>query len=508
MLLLPVAGAFLAYLAGNRGSRVIALLISTVELGLAFILALAYTPPTTAGEKTTSVPLLAVECCKKNEVVEVSCGNGVDNDCDGLTDCEDTDCDNKQCGSKQCKPGASGGCKRYCRETPLKGCADCTLVCKEINCVDEIDNDDDGKTDCDDSDCDADPACVACVDVDEDGYGARGTALTNCEFAEEDCNDNAAAVNPGATEVCDNGIDDDCDGDIDDDDLDCEEVVEPQCEPGETRDCGPETEEGECAFGTQTCADSGLWDDCEDAVYPTDELCNQLDDDCDTVIDNVGGGNSPEETRCACYGGAAPKAQEDTTNKIDDNCDGAFAPEEADLDEDGFAIFEGDCDDMNPVISPIAGERCWNRIDDNCNGEIDEGCSGTGSSGGHGGDGSRPTGANFEVGNGICEIGESAENACVDCGCTSGKTCIDNKCILTSAAAAAAANKLSPPTTPNIIDQMSNNPFPFTAAILGLLIAVLVASLGSYYFYYLPRKELGDLGEFYPAEQQIPASGY
>ena len=56
------------------------------------------------------------------------CFDGIDNDGDGFTDCDDFDCDNA------------------CDESQ--------------NCFDGIDNDGDGFIDCDDFDCDGDPDCL------------------------------------------------------------------------------------------------------------------------------------------------------------------------------------------------------------------------------------------------------------------------------------------------------------------------------------------------------------
>jgi hypothetical protein len=60
------------------------------------------------------------------------------------------------------------------------------------------------------------------ADVDNDGYGDVGISTSSCNGTpigyttqSGDCNDNNANINPGATEICGNGIDDNCDGNID-----------------------------------------------------------------------------------------------------------------------------------------------------------------------------------------------------------------------------------------------------------------------------------------------------
>jgi len=94
------------------------------------------------------------------------CNDQVDNDGDGLTDCDDDKCiGNEACASvcgngnleseEACDNGDGNG---YCPST----CSlDCTLNSCEI-CDDQIDNDEDDYTDCDDSDCVEDNFCDSC----------------------------------------------------------------------------------------------------------------------------------------------------------------------------------------------------------------------------------------------------------------------------------------------------------------------------------------------------------
>ena len=60
---------------------------------------------------------------------------------------------------------------------------------------------------------------AVCADLDGDGYGWPGSYC--CLHPEPDCNDADPAIHPYATEVCNNGKDDDCDGLIDYNDPDC-----------------------------------------------------------------------------------------------------------------------------------------------------------------------------------------------------------------------------------------------------------------------------------------------
>ena len=51
---------------------------------------------------------------------------------------------------------------------------------------------------------------------------------------------------------------------------------------------------------------------------------------------------------------------------LDNACVGYVPEEDADLDSDGWAVCEGDCDDANAHLSPGAAEVCNGR-DDDCN---------------------------------------------------------------------------------------------------------------------------------------------
>ena len=121
--------------------------------------------------------------------------------------------------------------------------------CSEI-CDNGVDDDGDGLIDCDDPDCIGDPACAgcSCIDADGDGYYPTTCADPLCTPA-TDCDDTDPDNYPGNPEVCDGG-DNDCDGDVDCDDVDIPDADgDGWCE---CEDCD-DTDPGVGAGSTEIC---------------------------------------------------------------------------------------------------------------------------------------------------------------------------------------------------------------------------------------------------------------
>jgi len=371
--------------------------------------------------------------------------NGVDDDCDGLIDDAD--------------PNLSGGSSIWYVDADMDGSGNpniTLLACSQptgyVNtgndCNDNdptvgefaqevcngVDDDCDGLVDA--ADPDVQGGSIWYQDADNDGFGSAASTLTSCNQPAGyvpnslDCNDGDANINPAATEICDNNVDDDCDGLID--------TADPDAQSSTWFQDFDNDGYGSSAATIQACTQPAGYvpndQDCNDAAANINpaatESCNGLDDDCDGLIDDNDPSlqgtsvwyidfdgdsyGSPNGVINACFQPTGyssnnldcndnnfninPGAGEICDNNIDDDCDGlidAADPDVAggsstwyqDVDGDGFgnaaAVLTGcnqpngyvgnnlDCNDNNFNINPGALEICDNGIDDDCDGFID-----------------------------------------------------------------------------------------------------------------------------------------
>ncbi|MGM0558753.1 MAG: hypothetical protein ACQEVA_20370, partial [Myxococcota bacterium] len=73
--------------------------------------------------------------------------------------------------------------------------ASATCVSGESDCTDGIDNDQNGYTDCDDSSCDTDPACSGGSEICDNGTDDDGDGFVDCD--DFDCDDDPACASSG-----------------------------------------------------------------------------------------------------------------------------------------------------------------------------------------------------------------------------------------------------------------------------------------------------------------------
>ena len=197
------------------------------------------------------------------------CDNGVDDNGNGLVDCEDPQCDGFVDGATSCGVGACAATGNLVCQTPNQ-VDNCTPGAPagegpftDPSCSDGVDNDCDGLTDA------ADPDCEVPPEICDNGVDDNANGLTDCE--EPQC----TGFVYGPTS-CGVGA--------------CTAAGQSVCQtPNVVDTCQPGSPGGEGPFGDASCGD-GIDNDCDGLTDAADPDCEAPPEVCDNGIDDNGNG--------------------------------------------------------------------------------------------------------------------------------------------------------------------------------------------------------------------------
>lgn len=348
--------------------------------------------------------LFVTSCVVGGVSKETNCVDGVDNNGNGLTDCDDPDCaDHQACVINEDKEICDNNIDDNdngltdCDDPECSDHSNCTIA-RETICDDGIDNDGDGYTDCEDTDCVDDPACINNHENCTDGIDNTGNGLTDCDDPE--CQYHVACQS-GDDEICDDGIDNDDNGLTDCDDPYCSN--HPSCQGGEgdlsclginmCYNCCT-AGDGECydacdAEGTAEgqaemnayfeCAITNCDTECdgstpEECNICVDTYCSSETDACDWGYTNVTGCWTFMDCTADCTGtipdgtGNASTCPSNTTLHCYQDCFSATSQQSVDK---YFAIFDCIDDYCSAHCDDMGSTECQNCYGSYCGAEID-----------------------------------------------------------------------------------------------------------------------------------------
>ncbi|MFM7203562.1 MAG: MopE-related protein [Myxococcota bacterium] len=210
-------------------------------------------------------------------------------------------------------------------------------------------------------------------DVDQDGFVAS-------QAGGSDCNDNEPLINPGVTEVPYDGIDQDCSG-ADLVDVDGDTYIGATAGGDDCNDTTPLVNPGAAEVPydgiDQDCSGADLIDVDNDGVSGTQAGGGDCNDNNPNINPNVSEVCDGIDNNCS--GAADENATDASTYYADadgDSYGSSTSTTQSCTQPTGFVSRAGDCNDSAAAINPAASEVC-DAVDNNCNGQLDEGVKNT-----------------------------------------------------------------------------------------------------------------------------------
>ncbi len=146
-------------------------------------------------------------------------------------------------------------------------------------------------------------------DGDGDGFGLTSSAVTGSKPSDStswvtmggDCNDASASINPDATEIAGNTVDEDCDGILDNEDGSTSYSYYVDSDGDGYGSTTTVTSDSSTPASGQSTLNTDC-DDTDSSVYPgATETTDGEDDDCDGSVDESSSGSSTSTSVEVCY---------------------------------------------------------------------------------------------------------------------------------------------------------------------------------------------------------------